>query len=189
MTSSPHQITDTIIYVRVTDSDGNQIAPTQPLAVQLSVGDVAASSTNPVPTQPSIGNVAVSASNPLPITGAVQELATSTDWKYTAASGGITDTSDVILHASAGAGLYNALVSMQIINTDATVGTEVVVKDGSTVIWRGFAPASIAAVTQPSMISITFNPPLVGSAATAMNAACITTSSQTYINAQGIVVG
>jgi len=75
--------------------------------------------------------------------------------------------------------------ALQMINTDATVATEVVIKDGSTVIWRGFAPATIAAVTQPSMVQVTFDPPLLGTRNTAMNAACITTSSQTYINVQG----
>lgn len=135
------------------------------------------------------GGVAVSATNPFNVTGAVAPLVTSLDWKYAAASGGITDTSDVVLHAAAGANLYNVLQSIQIINTDATVGTEVVIKDGSTVIWRGFAPASIALVTQESLVNLTFSPPLSGSANTAMNAACITTSSQTYINAQGTVVG
>lgn len=136
-----------------------------------------------------LGGTAVGPTNPFNVSGDVGPLVTSLDWKYAALTGGITDTSDVVLSAAAGAGLYNVLQSMQIINTDATVGTEVVVKDGSTVIWRGFAPASIALVTQPSMVEISFSPPLAGSANTAMNAACITTSSQTYINAQGTVVG
>src|SRR6185436_1265106 len=92
------------------------------------------------------GGTNVGPTNPFNATGAVAPLVTSLDWKYAAASGGITDTADVVLHAAAGASLYNALQSIQFINTDLTVGTEVVVKDGSTVIWRGFVPASIAAV-------------------------------------------
>lgn len=156
------------------------------------LGSVPVSTDAPLPV--TIGGasgvtVTNTATTPLNVTGAVAPLVTSVDWKYAALTGGIVDTSDVALHAAAGSNLYNALQSIQIINTDATVGTEVVIKDGSTVIWRGFAPASIALVTQESMVNITFSPPLTGSANTAMNAACITTSSQTYINAQGTVVG
>lgn len=107
------------------------------------------------------------------------------DWQYAAASGGITDTADNVLVASAGAGIRNYLTRIDLVNTDATVGTEVVVKDGSTVIWRTFVPASLAAVSQPMPVSFTFPTPLKGSAATALNVACITTSSQTYVNAGG----
>lgn len=106
-------------------------------------------------------------------------------WSYAAASGGIVDTSDVTLVAAAGAGQCNYLKAMQIINTDASVGTECVVKDGSTVIWRGFAPASIALVTQPSMVSIEFPIALVSTPNTALKFAAITTSAQLYVNAQG----
>lgn len=109
-------------------------------------------------------------------------------WQYAAASGGITDTNDVTLAAAPAAGLRNYLTHLDIINTDATVGTEVVVKDGSTVLWRGFAPASLAAVSQPSIVSIVFPTPIrQPTTATALTAACVTTSSQTYINAQGYV--
>lgn len=108
-----------------------------------------------------------------------------TSWRYAAGSGGIADTADVVLVAAAGANKSNYLKAMQIINTDATVGTECVVKDGSTVIWRGFSPASIAAVTQPSMVSIEFPIPLASSPNTALNFAAITNSAQLYVNAQG----
>ena len=113
-------------------------------------------------------------------------------WSYAAASGGITGTADTTLHAapssSLEAGKRNYLESIQIINTDATVGTEVVVKDGSTILWRGFAPASLAAVTQPSVVPMTFQPPIrQPTPNAALLVACITTSSQTYVNAQGYV--
>ena len=107
------------------------------------------------------------------------------DWQYAAASGGIVDTADNVLVAAGAAGIRNYLTRLDLINTDATVGTEVVVKDGSTVIWRTFAPASTAAVTQPMPMCFTFPTPLKGTAATALNVACITTSSQTYVNAGG----
>lgn len=102
-------------------------------------------------------------------------------WAYAAASGGIVDTADVAIKA-AHATYRNHLCSLQIINKDASAGTEVVVKDGSTVIFRTWAAA----------VGITpgcyrFKPPLVGTANTALNVACITNSSETYVNAQGYV--
>ena len=113
---------------------------------------------------------------------------TGASWTYAAASGGIVDTADVTLAAAPAAGQRNYLCALQIINTDATVPTEVVIKDGSTVLWRGFAPHTIALVTQISMVSIDFPVAIrQPTTATALTAACITTSSQTYINAQGYV--
>ena len=116
----------------------------------------------------------------------VETSPSGANWIYAAASGGIADTADVTLAASPGAGMRNYLCALQIINTDATVPTEVVIKDGSTVLWRGFAPHTVAAVTQVSMVSIVFTVAIrQPSTATALTAACITNSSQTYINAQG----
>lgn len=109
-------------------------------------------------------------------------------WSYAAASGGIEDTADVAIKAAAGVKRYNYLTSIQLMNRDVSVGTEVVVKDGSTVIWRTFLPA-LAANTAPIPVSVSFNPPLVGSNNTALNVACITTSAQVYVNAQGFASG
>ena len=101
-------------------------------------------------------------------------------WVYTAASGGITDTADVVLVAAGGAGNVNYLSQLQIHNAHASVATEVVIKDGSTVIWRGYYPAA-----QPGSPPINFDRPLRSSTNAALNAACITTGSKVYINAQG----
>jgi hypothetical protein len=109
-------------------------------------------------------------------------------WSYAAASGGIENTSDVAIKAAAGAGRYNYLTAVQLMNADDTVGTEVVVKDGSTVIFRTHL-APLAASTAPVPVHIPFNPPLVGSNNTALNVACITTSAKVYANAQGYVGG
>lgn len=106
---------------------------------------------------------------------------TGSDWSYAAGSGGITNTTDVVLKAAV-AGQRNYINALQVINVHATVATEVVVKDGSTVIWRGYAPAA-----SKNNDLILFNPPLAGSVNTALNAACVTTGSQTYVNAQGYV--
>lgn len=109
-------------------------------------------------------------------------------WSYAAASGGIEDTSDVAIKAAAGIGRSNYLSQIEIVNIDASVATEVVVKDGSTVIWRSHFPAK-AASTTPVPAQFNFNPPLVGSQNTALNVACITTSAQVYVNARGFVGG
>ncbi len=100
-------------------------------------------------------------------------------WSYAAASGGITDTSDVTLIAAAGAGKSNYLTSLQVCNTSGTA-TEVVVKSGATILWRCKVGASMI---QPT--SISFLRPLVSANNTALTAACITGSTATYINAQG----
>jgi hypothetical protein len=109
-------------------------------------------------------------------------------WTYAAASGGINDTSDVAIAAAPGAGLCNYLTDIQLANSDATVGTEVVIKDGSTVIWRTFLPAGRpASLTGTMPISVHFQTPLRSSTNTALNVAAITTSAELYVNAQGYI--
>ena len=100
------------------------------------------------------------------------------EWQYAAASGGITNTHDVALVAAQGAGIKNYLTGLSVANANATA-TEVVVKDGSTVIWRMYLAANAP------IQSIKFVTPLQSSANSALNVACITTGTQTYINAQG----
>ena len=100
------------------------------------------------------------------------------EWSYAAASGGITNTTDVALAAAAGAGLRRYVTSIGLSNASA-VATEVVLKDGSTVIWRGYVAANAP------LTHIDFSNPLKTSANAALNVACITTASAIYINAQG----
>lgn len=102
-------------------------------------------------------------------------------WSYAAASGGITDTADVALAAAPGVGKSNYITNLQVGNTSATA-TEVVIKDGSTVIWRAKFGAS-----QTGPINVQFDRPLYASNNTALNAACITNATVTYINAQGYI--
>jgi hypothetical protein len=99
-------------------------------------------------------------------------------WASTAASGGIVNTTDVALAAAAGAGLRRYLSSVTLSNNSAT-GTEVVIKDGATVIWRDFIRGNSGPV------SIAFRDPLKSSANAALNVACITTGAAVYCNAQG----
>lgn len=100
------------------------------------------------------------------------------EWQYAAASGGITDTANVVLAVAQGANIKNYLTGLSIANANATA-TEVVVKDGSTVIWRMYLAANAP------IQNIKFITPLQSTANTALNVACITTGTQTYISAQG----
>lgn len=102
-------------------------------------------------------------------------------WAYAGATGGITDTASHALAAAAGGAMRNYLCSLQFSNKSATA-SEIVVLDGATVIWRGYAPAS-----QTLMNEATFDPPLQGSTNTAMNVAMITTATATIVSAQGFV--
>jgi hypothetical protein len=103
------------------------------------------------------------------------------NWSYAGIAGGITTTADVALRVAGAAGIRNYVTGINMRNAHATVATEVVIKDGaSTVLWRGFLPAAMAASQEVQFIS-----PLRGTAATAMNFACITAGAQVYVNAQG----
>jgi hypothetical protein len=102
------------------------------------------------------------------------------EWSYAAASGGIVNTTDVVLAAAAGAGLRRYITSLTMSNNSATA-TEVVLKDGSTVIWRGHLPANAVNV------AVSFENPLRTTANTALNFACITTAAAVYVNAQGFI--
>lgn len=101
------------------------------------------------------------------------------DWQYAAAAGGIVNTTDVVLKAAGAAGIRNYLTRLDVRNGSATA-TEFVIKDGSTVIWRQALPASMSVP-----VSIEFPTPLRGTAATALNAACITTGAAVFVNAGG----
>ena len=100
-------------------------------------------------------------------------------WTYAAVSGGITDTADDVVKAAGAAGVRHYVTGIQVINGHATVSTEVVLKDGTTVMWRGYAAAAGGGC------SAVFPNPIEGTAATALNAANITTGSATYVNVQG----
>lgn len=103
----------------------------------------------------------------------------NTAWTYVGAAGGITDTSDVTLQAAPGVGNAVYLESLQFANKSATA-TEVVVKSGaSTVLWRGYAPATSATA------SVIFPDPLVADNNTALTFACVTNATNTIVNAQG----
>jgi hypothetical protein len=115
-----------------------------------------------------------------PITGNPYRAGVSdTPWQYAGVTGGITTTADTPVAAAAGSNVRNYLCSLQIKNNSA-VASEIVVKDGSTIIWRGHVGASMT-----FMETITFPTCLKGSANTAMNVALITTATATVVSAQG----
>jgi hypothetical protein len=95
------------------------------------------------------------------------------------ATAAVTGTGDTSIIAAAGAGIRNYITSFTIINSHATVSTVVEIKDGSTVIWRGYALAGGGGVSPTLPI------PLKGTANTAINGACITTGANVYFSANG----
>ena len=86
----------------------------------------------------------------------------------------------IALFASAGGSLRNYVTSLLVTNSDATVGTLVEIRDGTTtVLWRGYAaPAG-------GGFACTFPVPLKGTAATAINVYCMTASAEVYISGAG----
>lgn len=117
-----------------------------------------------------------------PFTGKAYRVGGAPDsgWQYAGVTGGLTTTADTVLAAApTAAGVRNYLTSLQVKNTSA-VASEIVVKDGSTIIWRGHVGASMT-----FMETITFPTCLKGSANTAMNVALITTATATVVSAQG----
>lgn len=141
-----------------------------------------------------INSTPVSATTPLPVTSVsasgtaqgtaanptvVASSAPADRWFYAGITGGITDTADVVVKAAGGASVRNYLTRLQYANASAAVSSEIVVKDGSTVIWRGWAQQ--AGLAQ----GIAFDPPLQSTANTALNVAMITTGTATRVSAQG----
>jgi hypothetical protein len=93
----------------------------------------------------------------------------------------ITTNTSTQVRAAAGAAVRNFVTAIQFINI-AAVASEIQVLDGSTIIWRGYAPASMN-----RMECIEFPTPLKGSVNTAVNVLLVTTGTNTYFNAQGYV--
>lgn len=99
-------------------------------------------------------------------------------WSY-ASQTAVTDAADDVAKAAGAAGVRHYISSVQVINGDDDTGTAVVIKDGSTVIWQGWAEQTGGGC------SAKFDPPLRGTAATAVNVANVTTGATTFFNLQG----
>jgi hypothetical protein len=108
------------------------------------------------------------------------------DWSYVPPAGGITNSiADVPIKAAVAA-RRNYLVSLQLsVGVVLANASEIVVKDGSTIIHRQSLP--VTAGVQPP---ITFNPPLRSSVNAALNIAAVTVfaTGNVAINAQGYTV-
>lgn len=102
-------------------------------------------------------------------------------WTFAGASGGIVDTTPVALKAAV-TGKVIYLDAIQFVNSDDTVATEVEILSGSTVLWRGFAPAEGV-----SPQAIVFDGSIKTVAGQALNVKAVTTAAQLIVSAQGRV--
>ncbi|CAB4213319.1 hypothetical protein UFOVP1451_10 [uncultured Caudovirales phage] len=105
------------------------------------------------------------------------------DWQYAAAAGGITNsTADVAIKAAGAASIRNYITSISIMSEALATATELVIKEGASVIFRTKIPLA----GQP-LAHIRFPTPLKGAAATQLNVALLTASATgaVYFNAQG----
>lgn len=107
-------------------------------------------------------------------------------WSYAAASGGISNTTTAVtIAAAAGSGIRNYLSSLQLSSDALGAATEIAIRDGAsgTVLWR----SKIGTAGLTGGESITFAPPLRGTANTLMEVVTLTASvtGAVYVDAQG----
>ena len=91
----------------------------------------------------------------------------------------ITTTANTSVIAAQGAGVRIYVTQILVTNESSGIGTVVEIKDGTTVMYRGFAAKAGGG------FSLTFPVPLRLTANTALQAANITTGSSTYVSASG----
>ena len=108
------------------------------------------------------------------------------DWSFAGASGGIVSSTADVAMKTAEPNFRNYIQSIQIAHDTLGAVTEIHIKDGSTIIWRG--KLQTPAIEAGSGAPIEFNPPLRGSANTALNVALsVSTTGGVFVNAQGFV--
>lgn len=105
-------------------------------------------------------------------------------WQATSGTTALATTTSTALNAAGAAGIRNYCTSLQIYNSSATISTTVTILDGATVIWTGFLPAMTASIPMITL-QVSFDAPLKGTAATAINIQLGTTAAAVYYNAQG----
>lgn len=107
----------------------------------------------------------------------------ASEWFYAAAAGGLVTTAGVTVKAAGAANVRNYVTAIQVINSHATISTEIVIRDGAsgTVIFRGWAQAAGGG------FACNFADPLRGSAATLLEIAEVTATGTTgvLVNVQG----
>lgn len=126
---------------------------------------------------PTGSKVSVKEASPLP-TLTQPFVVPASRYNFAGATGGIVNTTAVPIVAAA-AGLRNYVAAIQYFNSAATA-SEIEIRDGVTVIFRGYVPASM---TAPA--NVVFPVPLRGSVNTAINVAMGTTATATRVSAQG----
>ena len=97
-------------------------------------------------------------------------------WQYT---GVLTTTTAQAAKAAGAAGIRNYVVGVQFQNTGGTA-TTILIQDGATTIAQFNAPANMAIPA-----SVTFEVPLRGAAAAALNVNCGTAGANVLVNVQG----
>lgn len=98
-----------------------------------------------------------------------------------ACSAPLTNTTPVTIQALV-TGKTPYITSFQYQNTNATA-TELQIKANGTVIWRGYAPASMTAPAQ-----VAFLTPLKGTLSQAITLTAVTTAANVYHNMQGFLL-
>jgi hypothetical protein len=95
----------------------------------------------------------------------------------------ITGTSNTEVIPAQGAGVTVFVTSVLVTNSHATIGTVVELKDGTSVVARGYAAADGGgfSLSLPTPIPLTAN--------TALNAACLTTAANVFVTAAGFTRG
>ena len=116
----------------------------------------------------------------------VQPAPAAKTWRYSAAAGGITNTTTAVtVKAAAGAGVRNYVSSMQCTSDALGAATELAIRDGAAgpVIWRG----KINTAGWIDGAEITFSPALRGTANTLVEIVTLTASvtGSVYCNLQG----
>lgn len=96
-------------------------------------------------------------------------------------SAAMTGTADTQVIAAQGAGIRIYLTHFVVFNSAGAVATQVNIKDGTTTIYSVYVSAA------GGQISITLPVPLRLTANTALNAACVTTASNTIVSASGFI--
>jgi len=104
-------------------------------------------------------------------------------WYYAGATGGITNTTAVVITPAAVAGQRYFLSNLQFANTSITA-SEIVIRNttGSVVLWRGYASATIGTQNW-----VEFDPPLQSLANDTLEVVMVTTGTATRVSAQGIL--
>lgn len=166
---------------RVSGFDASNAAATVnpfQIAIRASSSDPAVNSTNTlvVPLGSQLGKPVV-----LPFA-----IANNT-WTYAAAAGGLVTTAGITVKAAGAAGIRNYITHIDAVNSHATIGTDIQIRDGAsgTVLWRGWAQPAGGGV------SADFNPPLRGTAVTLVEIAEGTATGTTgvYCNLSGYQAG